>query len=365
MRKKSLLIVCPYPFDVAPSQRLKFEQYFAAFKEDGWSIEFEPFMSPRFWSIVYSPGRLLEKAWLCLVGYVRRWLLLSRVSQYHTVYVHLWATPFGPPFYERLLRKLARRLIYDIDDLVYIRNDSSFTHPLVGFLKGRQKPIYLMKVADHVITCTPYLDEFVRQRNPHTTDISSTVDLDRYHLTSLSVRSPLTIGWSGSLSTSRYFYLLAPVLRRLRHNHNFRLLVMGDDSVRIEGLEIEAVAWSENLEMPTLQRFDIGVYPLPDEEWVYGKSGLKAIQYMALGIPTVAAAIGTNFRVIEHEQSGLLARTEDDWYRALDSLLSDPDLRTRLGQGGRDKVEKVYSVQANAMNYLKILNAQPGDHDFS
>jgi hypothetical protein len=38
------------------------------------------------------------------------------------------------------------------------------------------------------------------------------------------------------------------------------------------------LAWSESIELEVLQKFDIGLYPLHDEEWVLGKSGLKAIQ---------------------------------------------------------------------------------------
>jgi L-malate glycosyltransferase len=42
--------------------------------------------------------------------------------------------------------------------------------------------IYLMKKANHVITCTPFLDEFVKKYNPNTTDISSTVDTEKRYL---------------------------------------------------------------------------------------------------------------------------------------------------------------------------------------
>ncbi len=97
-----------------------------------------------------------------------------------------------------------------------------------------------MKHADHVITCTPYLDEFVRKFNQHTTDISSTIDTVRYQPRadySIGGRKVI-LGWSGSYSTSKYLYLLEPVFRRLtQEGVPFKLLVMGDPSFNIEGIE--------------------------------------------------------------------------------------------------------------------------------
>ena len=252
---------------------------------------------------------------------------------------------------------VSKKIVYDIDDLVYLRNVKSKAHPLVNFIKGRKKPLYLMKAADHVITCTPYLDEFVRQYNKNTTDISSTVDTDRYvPVNTYSNDKKLTLGWSGSVSTIKYFYLLSNVLKRLSRQYEFDILVMGGTDVKIEGLMINAVEWSENREISTLQQIDIGLYPLPDEEWVLGKSGLKAIQYMALGIPTVATAVGANFRVIENGVSGYLVNSEDEWVEKLSMLIADPLLRRSIGEAARKKVEAKFSIKANASSYLQILN---------
>ena len=355
---KELLVICPYPENVAPSQRLKYEQYFDELKADGWEIDIRPFITATFWKIIYQPGNTLKKAYYTATSYIARFLLLAEVKKYDAVYIHLWGTPFGPPFFEKLLRKRARKLIYDIDDLVYLKNTKSKAHPLVTWIKGREKPIYLIKCADHVITCTPYLDEFVRQNNKNTTDISSTVDTNKRYQVVNSYKNDhvITIGWSGSLSTSKYFFLLADVFRQLATKYRFRLLVMGDPNVVIEGLEIESIPWVEAYEIEKLQQFDIGVYPLPDEEWVLGKSGLKAIQYMALGIPTVATAIGANFRVIENGVSGFLVKEKVEWIQALSELIENPELRKEIGLNGRKRVENLFSIEANKRKYLNILN---------
>lgn len=353
--RSRLLVLCPYPVGVAPSQRLKFEQYYDWFRENGIDVTVSPFMARRMWRIVYQRGRLLEKIWWTLVGYLRRLRDVLRAGAFDAVYIHLWVTPLGPPLFERLVRKVNPRIVYDIDDMVHIGH-ASRANSLVVRLKGRQKPVYLMKAARHVIVCTPTLDEVARRFNSRTTDISSTIDTDAYlPLVDHSRPGPVTIGWSGSHSTSRYLGLLEGALRRVRQHADIRLLVIGDGSFRFASLPTEALPWRRETEVADLRRIDVGVYPLPNEEWVYGKSGLKALQYMALGIPPVATAIGANHRVIEDGVSGFLVSTEDEWVARLLELVLDPALRARMGGAARARVERMYSVRANGDRYLTVL----------
>jgi len=138
----------------------------------------------------------------------------------------------------------------------------------------------------------------------------------------------------------------------------FRLLVMGDPSFKIEGLDMEAIAWSSEKEVPTLQQFDIGLYPLPlDSDWVLGKSGLKALQYMAVGVPVIATAIGANYRIMQDGQTGFLVKTPEEWMAKLEFLMDNPEVRKSVGMAGRKNVVDNYSIDANAPVYLKIINS--------
>ena len=76
---------------------------------------------------------------------------------------------------------------------------------------------------------------------------------------------------------------------------------------------------------------------------------------MAMGIPTLATAIGANFRVIENEVSGFLIRNEDEWIDRIMELVNDIDLRKRIGQQARKRVEEMFSLKANEFAYLKVL----------
>jgi glycosyltransferase involved in cell wall biosynthesis len=356
-RRKKILVICPHPQNVAPGQRLKYEQYFDYFREHGYEITVSPFMHERFWKIVYRRGHYAAKIFWTLYGYLIRCYDLFRVPFYDGLYIFLWVVPFGPPIFERLYCLLNHQVIYDIDDLVFLKPKSE-GNPFVAFLKSKSRIIYLMKKARHVTTCTPTLDNFARQYNPNTTDISSTINTDAYLPTNdYSNHRTITLGWSGSHSTVKYLYLLEKVLLDLNREVPLKLLVIGDTNFRIEGLDVTAIPWQEQSEIDDLRRIDIGLYPLPDEEWVLGKSGLKALQYMALGIPTVATAIGANFRVIEDGVSGFLVNTEAEWKDRLKLLIESPELRRDIGQRGRQRVNELYSVQANRDQYLNILDS--------
>lgn len=356
--KGKILFVCPYPRNVAPSQRLKFEQYYQHFTQAGYEVETSSFINNAFWKIIYKPGNFLKKTAYTLSGYFERLYYLFRLSRYDIVYIHLWVTPFGAPVFEWLYRKLAKRVVYDIDDLIYLGDVKSKAHPIVNLIKGRRKPLFLMKTADHVITCTPYLDSFVRKFNSHTTDISSTINTVIYKpRQDYAVKDKFIIGWSGSHSTSKYLHLLDNVFKDLATTHSFKLLVMGDPYFSIDGVEVEALPWKEQYEVEVISRFDVGVYPLPDEEWVLGKSGLKALQYMAIGLPTVATDIGTIRRIITDGENGFLVRSDEDWKQVLVKLMLDQQIREDMGKKAAITVEEAYSINANKATYLSVLDS--------
>jgi glycosyltransferase involved in cell wall biosynthesis len=356
MRQKRILIFCPYPEDVAPSQRLKYEQYLDYLRASGYRITVLPFFTRKTYSILYRQGYTLRKALGVLLGLGSRLLQAFRIPFVDGIYVHLNVLPVGPAWLERLYVFLARAMIYDIDDMVHLLPTSS-VNKLASRFKSSERFFVLMREASHVITCTPALDELAQRYNSRSTDISSTINTRTYlPCNPYSNDNPLVIGWSGSYSTAPYLHLLDDVLRQLARQHRFILLVMGAPAdFSISGVTTEVVSWSEAVEISTLQRMDIGLYPLPNDEWVKGKSGLKALQYMALGLPVVASAVGCNYRVINHGVSGLLVGTQEEWFGALSRLIMNPQLRLELGLAARARVERLYSVDANKETYLSIF----------
>jgi len=355
VKLKKVLVICPYPYNSAPSQRLKYEQYISYLESEGFSLEIHPFFSLSTYEILYNRGYYVSKFVGVIVGFVKRLFLLTRIPFVDGLYIHLYVVPVGPPLLERLYIMLARSVIYDIDDMVHLLRTSRVNR-VAGFFKSNDRIFLLMAGAKHVITCTPVLDKLAQQYNSNTTDISSTIDTDRYQPCNMYENlGKLTLGWSGSVTTAPFLHLLDRILVQLSLRHNVKLLVMGPSAFHIPGIELEVVPWSAEVELETLRRIDIGLYPLPNDDWVHGKSGLKALQYMALGIPVVASDVGCTSRVVQHEHSGYLVKTEEEWLIALELLIANPQLRRILGEHGRRWVEQHYSVYANRPRYLEIF----------
>lgn len=352
------MVICPHPENIAPGQRLKYEQYFENWRQNGYNVEVSPFFSNRMQSILYNKKNKAEKVFWVLSAYVKRIVTAFTLKKYDLVYVFLWVTPFGYPLMEKLYVSINKNMVYDIDDAIFMKAESVVNRS-IDFIRGRSKPFFLMKHAKHVIACTPFLTEVASTYNSNCTDISSTINTDTYlPVNTYSNDHKIILGWSGSHSTSPFLYLLKDVLLELQQKIPFKLLVMGDATFHIEGLDVEAIPWSVEKEIPTLQRFDIGLYPLPlDNKWVLGKSGLKALQYMAVGLPVVATAIGANYRIIENDKTGYLVKTKEEWVHQLEILMLNPALRKNIGTAARKNVVENYSIHATAPVYLDIINA--------
>ena len=355
-----MLVLCPYPEGVAAGQRLKFEQYYDDWRRRGWTVDVAPFMDVELWSVVYLPGHALQKVRGTIRGYVRRLRDLARIARYDLVYCHMYVTPLGGSLFERLARARAKRLVFDIEDNVLIKLDrAADPNILLRLARSTEKMLHLIRHADHVITSSPFLNDTCRKINERKacTYISSSVDTDRFLPAGrYSNERAVVVGWTGSFSTRIYLDLLRGVFQKLAGSRTFRLRIIGNFDYDLPGVDVEVVKWSVDREVEDLQALDIGVYPLPVDEWVTGKSGLKAIQYMAFGIPCVATDVGTTPMIIRDGENGLLVRTEDEWVAALERLIDDPDLRRRLGTQARADAVARYSTAAVAVDYRRVLD---------
>jgi glycosyltransferase involved in cell wall biosynthesis len=291
---------------------------------------------------------------------------LFRIRRFDVVYCFMYVTPVGTPLFEWLVRKLAKKLIYDVEDNVLIGQQMRLQeHPnsLVRLLRGRDKMRTLIRSADHVITSSPFLNDTCLAINEaHAcTYISSSVDTDRFVPSNrYSNEHGVTIGWTGTFSSRPFLDILRPVFQKLATRREFRLRVIGNFDYELPGVNLEVVRWTAEREVEDLQAIDIGVYPLPIDDWVTGKSGLKAIQYMAFGLPCVATEVGTTPMIIRDGENGILVRTPEEWVAALERLIDDPALRRRLGeQARRDAVAK-YSIRAVARDYRAVLASVMG-----
>ncbi len=356
-KQKKVLVICPSPKGTAATQRFKYEQYLPLLAREGFSFTISSFQSNRLWKIIYQPGRIVEKIAWVIYGYLVRVFDLIRSPFFDIVFINLWVTPLGPPLFERLMVLFNNRIIYDLDDMIFLPDQKEFG--IIPFFKGKKKSLVLMRWASIVIVCTPKLEEKALSLNRFNKviDISSTLDTQRFTVVKNYRKNAVTtIGWTGTHSTLPFLELIQPALVEISKQRPIKLLIIANNPFTMAGVPTEFLPWREETEVEDLQRIEIGVYPIPTNEWSLGKSSLKALTYMSVGIPVVATAYGTNFRVIDDSFSGFLVRDQNEWVTRIIALIDDLELRKKIGLAGRKKVEENFSIKANFPKYLQTFN---------
>jgi glycosyltransferase involved in cell wall biosynthesis len=163
------------------------------------------------------------------------------------------------------------------------------------------------------------------------------------------------IGWTGSHSSVQYLSVVEGALRTLARIRPFRLRVIGVEGLHIAGVDVECRPWSAATEVEELWPMTVGIMPLVEDPWTAGKCAMKAIQYLAIGIPAVVSPVGANRDVIQDGVTGFHASSEADWVRALQTCLDDEVLRSRLGKAGRKVVEARYSAESQAPRLAAVI----------
>jgi len=352
-----LLAIVPSIYDTTPGQRFRIEQWEPLLRERRVEITYAPFGDPRLHQVLYSAGNMGRKLELVAKGFARRLSLLSSAKDYDAVYIFREAALLGPPIIERLIKRKGVPIIFDFDDAVFVSYRSP-SNGYLSYLKFAAKTRTICRLASHVMAGNPYLADYARQVNPNVTVIPTTIDTAKYlPRANTTAEGVPVIGWTGSFSTVQHLDTLRPALQKLAQHERFRLRVIGTPSYSLAGVDVEAVPWRSETELDDLQPIDIGVMPLPDDSWSKGKCGLKALQFMALGIPTVCSPVGVNTEIIQDGENGFIANSEDEWIEKLGRLLQSAELRNQLGHAGRRTVETKYSANVQAPRVFELLRS--------
>ncbi len=353
---KKVLFIVPYPVGEAPSQRFRFEQYFSILKENKIEYQIESFWSKEAWEVLYKSGHTFQKAKAFIQGSIRRFLLFFRLHDIKLIFIHREAMPIGPPIVEFLLAKVFRKkIIYDFDDAIWLPNTSS-QNRMVSWIKFHDKVGSICRWSQKVSCGNTYLGEYAKKHNQGIFINPTTIDTS-YHkpASTASETRKLTIGWTGTHSTNKYFESLAPVLEQLSQRFPIEIVAISDQKPQVTLDNYTFVSWNKAQEIQQLDKIDIGIMPLDNTVWELGKCGFKALQYMALEIPTVASDVGVNHQIIEHGVNGYLCNNHKEWLSTLEELISSESLRKSIGQQGRKKVLKSYSVLSNTKLFLSLF----------
>jgi len=349
-----VLGLASYPIEAAAT-RYRLSQFVGPLADRGITLTIRPFLDSRLFKMLYHRGALPRKVIALLVSVLRRMKVLASLGPANVILVQREAMIFGPPVVEWMAVRLFKRpMVLDLDDATYV----SYTSPTYGrlgkTLKWFSKTDDLIRWAS-VVTCgNRAIAEYAESKGARTRIIPTVVDTEVFRPVTKEAGEVPVLGWIGTHSTFPYLEKIFPVLQELARAQQFKLKIVGSGkaAVEIPGVEVENLEWKLEREVADFQSFDIGLYPIDPtlyaEKWAAGKSGFKAIQYMAVGVPYVATPVGAIQEIGETGVTHLHAVAPEEWREALSRLLADAGLRSSMGAAGRDHVVQHFSLPAQA-----------------
>ncbi len=353
----SILFIASHRPNRSPSQRFRFEQYLNYLKEQGYSYRFSYSITAADDKVLYSKKSYFKKFLILLKTLrirIKDWLSYNK---YDIVFVQREALMLGSTFFERHIKKSRAKFIFDFDDSIWLM-DTSEGNKRFEWLKNPEKTARNIRYADMVFAGNTYLADYAKHYNKNIKIIPTTIDTEFYKpMLKPNPGKKVIVGWSGSITTIKHFEFALNFLKVIknRFRDNVHITVIGDGTYINKELDIKGLPWVAEKEVEELNSFDIGIMPLPDDEWAKGKCGLKGLQYMALEIPTIMSPVGVNTEIIQHGKNGFLASTTDEWIDCLSQLIESPALRERIGRAGRQTVLEKYAILSQQQNYLNAF----------
>lgn len=358
-----VLGLCSYPVEAAAT-RFRLAQFVEPLGEHGIELSLRPFLDSRQFHDLYSGRGAVRKAVGMIEPLLQRVAGMAEARKYDVLVVQREAMFFGPALFERLYRRFGRLpMVLDLDDATYIPYVSPSYGRVGSFLKFFGKANELIR-SSSVVTCgNRFIAEYASSLGAETEVVPTVVDPDVFRPIP-GGDGDVVVGWIGTHSTFRVLESIFPVMQRLaaRHKFVFKIIGSGRDEIRLPGVEVQNLPWRLDREVEDFQSLDIGLYPVAVTEsmpanWIVAKSGFKAIQYLAVGIPFVMSPVGVCAEIGVPGSTHFNANSHEEWFGALDKLLSDGQLRQRMGAAGRRHSLEHYSLQDQVKKLSDVFHS--------
>lgn len=344
-------------------------QYLEYYKMAGFQCSVSALFDDRYFAfqVLDKPtsfGEILRHASYYFERVSERLRQCLTCQQYDLVVFEKELLPYFPYGLEAVLKHLQAKTVVLFDDATY--NYYRQHHYGLVRLLCSDKIERIIQNSDHVIVWNEYLGDHIRQLNPNVSIVNSGIDLRRYRVKSYdhdfetARNRPVVIGWIGTPNSFPYIRMLEETFARLTAQYSVELHIISSQSYSSDYITVVNKQWSLQTEVDDLLCLDIGIMPLPDNEWTRGKSGVKAIQYMGVGVPVVCSHVGVVNQLIQDGVNGFTAARTQDWEEKLSLLIENPGIRQEMGLKGRETIESSYSIQAVAPQLINILGKVGG-----
>ncbi len=274
-------------------------------------------------------------------------------------------------FFKKIL-KFARTLeipvIFDLDDNLLALPEN---HPdrLSHHFASSLLPIYeSLLLVDFVTVSTEKLKQTFKSFNENIYVLPNYLDdsLWPFHLPIRQNKTKsITIGYMGGESHKPDIEWITPILEKINQKFN------GEINFHFYGVQPpKAFLNLNNVKYTELKTYhykefiddfhhidvDIVIAPLVDNLFNHCKSPLKFFEYSTMGVPGVFSDIEPYKNVIIDGENGFLAKSEDEWFEKLETLIQNPDLRYKLAKNAQETVRANWLMSENARLWTDTYN---------
>lgn len=239
-----------------------------------------------------------------------------------------------------ILRKLSKKFIFDFDDAIFCNTDGSYSKTRM------QRFIKTVANCDYIFAGNSYLADATKQHNHAVKVIPTSVEVAKYDLPSKKNNDAFELVWIGSKSTKKYITEILPAMEQaVQSIPNLTLKIIADFALTSPHLNIKNIPWTENDEAIELSKSHVGLAPLTNDNWTKGKCALKALQYMATGLPVISSPVGVNAYVVEHGVNGYIATNNEEWSEYIVKMSKEKDVLVQMGNQGKARVYDEFSIK--------------------
>lgn len=255
----------------------------------------------------------------------------------------------------RTLRKHAKRLLFDIDDATW--HPQARKHSWWTRWRTNRRLQSIVRAADLSLVANQYIATHLKALGGNVQVLPMALKAEDWPPSKGIDSTRIRLGWSGAPVNLRYLEALEPVLAPIMREHpEVELAVFcGKQPSFSSSLPYLHLPWRQGGEREAVQSFHIGLLPLPTDDFSQGKSPIKALQYMAAGIPTIATPQAGSLEIGQGSDSMVFAEKPHEWSEKLCQLIQDAALRGKMGASARAAFEERFSSTQTYSRWKSFL----------
>src|SRR6056300_18496 len=282
--------------------------------------------SARYRAIFYQDFFIKDKYHTTHYGLSKKisnyFLALINAARFDIIFLQRKLVPI-PYFF--ILRFLAKKIIYDFDDAIFLNSSGDFS-------KKRYKRFkYICKKSDLIFSGNQYLQSFAKKINPKTFILPTCLNTKDYQVKARKSKQYIDLVWVGHKSTVKYLLTVIPLFKKANEKiKKLRILNVSNVNLSSSKLKIKNISWREDTQHKYIKSAWMGLAPLDSSNWSNGKYAFKLIQYSAAGIPTLSSNVGVNGELIRNYKNGVLIKKDTDWGKAIFRLQANKDIYKKM-----------------------------------